>query len=191
MTDRRDATTARLLATAAKLFASSAYSDVSVDQIAQEAGVTKMTFYQHFRSKDEVALECLRMRLNRREENLDGFLARLDSRADPVLAVFDWLEKWLDPKRFKGCVFVKAVNELSVELPAVRKIAFEAKQRIRQRFLALAGRTGRKHPEELALELALLFEGAQSLALIERSAEPARVAKRAARVLLQGCARNT
>ncbi len=191
VTERRAATTARLLTTAAELFAGRAYSDVSVDEIAQEAGVTKMTFYQHFQSKDELALECLRMRLRRREEILDEFVARLDPRADPLLAIFDWLEDWLDPKRFKGCAFVKAINELSAELPQVQEIALEAKQKVRQRFSALARRSGMKRPDELAQELALVFEGAQSLALVECSARPAQVAKRVARLLLRACTRDS
>ena len=185
MTGRRIATTTRILTTAAELFSGHAYADVSVDQIAQRAGITKMTIYQHFRSKDELVLECLRMRLKRREERLDEVLDKLDSRADPLLAIFDWLEEWLDPNRFKGCSFVKAVNELSVVLPEVREIALDAKQKIRDRLTSLAQRSGRERPEELGQELAVLFEGAQSLALVECSARPAQVAKRVARLLLQ------
>jgi len=185
MTGRRIATTTRILTTAADLFSGHAYANVSVDQIAQQAGITKMTLYQHFRSKDELALECLRMRLKRREEKLDKVVTGLDPGADPLLAIFDWLEELLDSKHFKGCSFVKAVNELSVDLPEVREIALDAKQKVRQRFAALARRSGRERPNELAQELALLFEGAQSLALIECSARPARVAKRIASLLLQ------
>jgi AcrR family transcriptional regulator len=185
MTARRIATTTRILTTAAELFSGNAYADVSVDQIAQQAGITKMTFYQHFRSKDELALECLRMRLKRREEKLDKFLAGLDPKSDPLLAVFDWLEEWLDPKHFKGCAFVKAVNELSVVLPEVQEIALDAKQKVRQRLTALAKRSGRARPGELGRELALIFEGAQSLALIECSARPAQVARRIASLLLR------
>ena len=185
MTGQRNATTTRILTTAADLFSGHAYADVSVDHIAQQAGITKMTLYQHFRSKDELALECLRMRLKKREELLDRVFSELDPKADPLLALFDWLEEWLDPKHFKGCSFVKAVNELSVDLPEVREIALDAKQKIRQRFNALARRSGRERPKKLAAELALLFEGAQSLALIERSARPAQVAKRLASLLLR------
>lgn len=185
MTARRIATTARILTTAAELFSGHAYADVSVDQIAQQAGITKMTLYQHFRSKDELALACLRMRLKKREEILDKAVAELDPGADPLLAIFDWLEEWINPKHFKGCSFVKAVNELSVVLPEVRGIALDAKQKIRQRFSVLARRSGRARSNELAQELALLFEGAQSLALIEGSARPAQVAKQVAKILLK------
>lgn len=185
MSARRLATSSRIVTTAADLFAGHAYADVSVDHIARQSGITKMTLYQYFRSKDELALECLRMRLEKREVRLDKFLAALNPKADPLLAIFDSLEDRLDPKHFKGCSFVKAVNELSAVLPEVREIAFEAKQKIRQRLTTLARRTGRKNPERLGQELALLFEGAQSLAQIEGSARPARVAKRIAAQLLQ------
>lgn len=179
------ATTRRILTTAADLFSGHAYADVSVDQIAQQAGITKMTLYQHFRSKDDLAVQCLRMRLKKREQMLDEFIAELDSRADPLLALFDWLEGWVAPERFQGCSFVKAVHELSEVLPEVEEIALEAKQKVRQRFTGLAQRSGRKHARQLGRELALIFEGAQSLALVESSAQPARVAKRIASVLLQ------
>lgn len=144
-----------------------------------------MTVYQHFRSKDELALECLRVRLKGREETLDRVLSELDPQADPLLAIFDWLEEWLDPVRFKGCSFVKAVNELSAVLPEVREIAQDAKQKICKRFTVLARRTGRERPTELGQQLALLFEGAQTLAFIEGSAQAARIAKRMASLLLQ------
>lgn len=186
MAAHQKTTPERIVNAAAELFSSSAYADVSVERIAEQAGITKMTLYQYFRSKDELALESLRMRLERREERLDKFLAEIERGANPLLAIFDWLEGWLDPARFKGCTFVKAMNELSAVLPEVRPIAFEAKQKIRKRFTRLAKDTGSAHPKELGQELALLFEGAQTLGFIEGSTEPARVAKRIAALLLRG-----
>lgn len=185
MTAQRMATTTRIVNTAADLFSARAYADVSVDHIAQQAGITKMTFYQYFRSKNELALECLRMRLRRREEKLDKMLTELAPGANPLLAMFHWLEQSVNPAHFQGCSFVKAVNELSVVLPEVGEIALEAKKKIRDRFTALARSSGRERPNELAQELALLFEGAQSLAYIECSTRPAKVAKRVATLLLQ------
>jgi len=49
--DRSASTIRRLLDTAARLFASHGYDDVSIDLIAVEAGVTKGGFYHHFPSK--------------------------------------------------------------------------------------------------------------------------------------------
>ena len=178
MRSARHATSERILTAAAGLFSANAYSDISVDEIAREANTTKVTVYQHFGSKERLFLECLRMRLSRREAKLDQFFEELPEGSDPLLALFSWLEEWLDPRNFKGCAFVKAVNELSAVVPEVREIAADAKRRIRQRIAVLARDTGRSHPAALAQELALIFEGAQSVALIEASAQPARIARR-------------
>jgi AcrR family transcriptional regulator len=47
-------TRARLLAAALELFAEQGYDATTVAQIAQRVGVTEMTFYRHFGSKDQL-----------------------------------------------------------------------------------------------------------------------------------------
>jgi AcrR family transcriptional regulator len=184
MQETKVATSIRILSAAAELFGQKPYGDTSVDQIAESAGLTKMTVYQHFKSKDRLFIACLRLRLERREEKLDRFFKSLSPDADPLVAIFDWLEDWLDPHNFRGCAFVKAVSELSAILPEVHDVATEAKQRVRQRITTLAKASGRPDATEVGQELALLFEGAQSLAFIEGSARPAQTARRIARKLL-------
>ena len=177
-------TSERILAAAADLFSGSAYSAVSVDDIARQAGLTKMTVYQHFKSKEQLFLECLETRLCRREALLDAFFANLAPQEDVLLALFDWLEDWTKPGKFKGCAFVKAVNELSNVIPQVCEVAFEAKQRMKQRIIQLVEISGRPQPALLGEQIALLVEGAQSLALIEGSTRPVQVARQLAKTLL-------
>lgn len=184
MVETKVATSIRILTAASELFASNPYGETSVDQIAEKAGFTKMTVYQHFKSKDRLFMACLRLRLERREASLDQFLNELAPSADPLFAIFDWLEGWLNPKNFRGCAFIKAVSELSAIIPEVHDAAAEAKQKVQQRFTHLAKLSGRPHAAELGQELALIFEGAQSLAFVEGSARPARVARRVAEKLL-------
>jgi len=157
---------------------------VSVDDIARQAGLTKMTVYQHFKSKEQLFLECLETRLCRREALLDAFFANLAPQEDVLLALFDWLEDWTKPGKFKGCAFVKAVNELSNVIPQVCEVAFEAKQRMKQRIIQLVEISGRPQPALLGEQIALLVEGAQSLALIEGSTRPVQVARQLAKTLL-------
>lgn len=176
----------RIVTAAADLFSRKSYADVSVAEVAEKAGCTKVTVYQHFASKDQLVIACLRMRLERRESQLEEFVNQLQAHVDPLLAIFDWLGDWLDPADFRGCAFVKAVNELSSVLPEVREIASEAKERIARRFTALARKTGRCRAQELGQQLALVFEGAQSLALIQVSAKPAELAHRIAATILGG-----
>lgn len=175
----------RIVLAATDLFSENPYSAVSVDQIAQKAGLTKMTVYQHFKSKEQVFLECLRGRLCRREALLDAFFARLPADHDPLLALFDWLEDWTKPARFRGCAFVKAVSELSNVIPEVRQIALEAKQLMRDRIVRLAEASRRPEPVALGEQIAVLVEGAQSLALVESSNRPVSIARGIAVTLLR------
>ena len=174
----------RILSAASDLFSGSAYSAVSVDEIARQAGLTKMTVYQHFKSKDQLFVACLKARLDRREALLDAFFANLAPQEDVLLALFDWLEDWTKPGTFKGCAFVKAVNELSNVIPQVCEVAFEAKQRMKQRIIQLVKISGRPQSALLGEQMALLVEGAQSLALIETSTRPVKVARQVVETLL-------
>jgi AcrR family transcriptional regulator len=49
----------RLLEKAEELFWDYGYNAVSVDQIAAEAGISKMTIYKHFHSKEDLFIEVL------------------------------------------------------------------------------------------------------------------------------------
>lgn len=54
---KRQRTRARLVAAALDLFEQHGYDDTTVAQIAAAAGVTEMTFFRHFRTKDHVLLD--------------------------------------------------------------------------------------------------------------------------------------
>jgi AcrR family transcriptional regulator len=52
--ERADATRAKLLAVARKLFASKGYAATSLDELVRRAGVTKGAFYHHFPDKQSI-----------------------------------------------------------------------------------------------------------------------------------------
>jgi len=54
--EQADATRATLIATARPFFARRGYSDVSIDEIVQAAGLTKGALYHHFRDKQQLFL---------------------------------------------------------------------------------------------------------------------------------------
>ena len=65
----------RILATASRLFYAQGFHSTGIDLIIAEAGVAKMSLYQHFRSKDELISAFLL----RRDEFWCGWLqARVD-----------------------------------------------------------------------------------------------------------------
>ncbi|MCV4655865.1 TetR/AcrR family transcriptional regulator, partial [Escherichia coli] len=57
-----DATRHRIVAASAKLFYDDGIRGVSVDAVADKAGVTKRTLYYHFQSKDDLVAAYLAAR---------------------------------------------------------------------------------------------------------------------------------
>ena len=53
---RQDRQRSRLFAAAAAVFARNGYADATAEAIAREAGMSKATFYEHFRNKEECIL---------------------------------------------------------------------------------------------------------------------------------------
>ena len=58
--DHKKETRDRILRSAARLFNRKGFSDVSIDEIMTEAGLTHGGFYRHFDSKDELYAEAIR-----------------------------------------------------------------------------------------------------------------------------------
>ncbi|PND58269.1 TetR family transcriptional regulator [Mycobacterium sp. ENV421] len=111
----------RILATAYRLFYREGIRATGIDKVIAEAGVTKVTFYRHFPSKDALIVAYLELRHRRW---MDWFVDALDRHAGnrrrpPVVAA---VEEWLTADSFRGCAFLNSVSELGAELPEVHAI---------------------------------------------------------------------
>ncbi len=177
-------TTQKIVETAAALFLQHGFNAVSMDQIAGAAQVTKMTVYQHFRSKEILLLHCLRWRLEKREQYLDEHFKGLQPSNTQALDVFNWMAEREAKRGFHGCAFLKATQEMGATLPEVRAIAVEAKRLMRNRLVGMLQTASFSNAERLGEALSLLLEGAQALSLIEQSPKPLEAARREAEGLL-------
>jgi TetR/AcrR family transcriptional regulator, ethionamide resistance regulator len=70
-----------ILATAERLLAERAFADISVDDLAKGAGLSRPTFYFYFKSKEAVVLSLLEPVIARADSEFDGAVQRLP--ADP------------------------------------------------------------------------------------------------------------
>ncbi|MFF2197892.1 hypothetical protein [Streptomyces sp. NPDC058157] len=89
-----------------------------------------------------------------------------------------------DTALIRGCPFHNAVIEGVVGLPEVTRLAQRHKQAFRDRLAATAAEAGAAHPETLAGQLAVLFEGANALAASCNDPQAFTDARRAAEMLL-------
>jgi AcrR family transcriptional regulator len=190
MTETRMPTRERIVAAAAKLFYSEGVRAVSVDAIAEKAGVTKRTLYYHFTSKDEVIAAYLAARdqpnlalFRRWFEAADGDVG------DRVAAIFDHLAENARSPKWKGCGFLRTSAELAhlpghpaIKIGAAHKRGFED-------WLAEIFSVERlREPRELARQVLILLDGAFSVVLLHRDATYLQSAGNAARSLIRAAA---
>ena len=108
VSSRRD----HLVDTALALFMRDGFHATGIDRILEQAGVAKMTLYNHFKSKEELILAALRLR---DERFLEWFTAAVETRAENprgrLLALFGALDEWINEPDFAGCAFIHAAAE--------------------------------------------------------------------------------
>ncbi len=175
-----------LMATAWRLFYRDGLRVVGIDTILAEAGVAKMTLYNHFASKEELIIAILEKRDCEFRESIVAKVGTAGS--DPVerlLSVFDWLESWFGTENFKGCVFIRALSEYPEPTHPIHKTAWRHKEAIQATLADLCAAVGAKDPTALANTLSLLIDGAIVAAHATQTTTPARSARATAASLLK------
>jgi AcrR family transcriptional regulator len=171
----------RILSAATSLFYREGIHATGVERIAQQAGVSKRTMYQHFPSKTQLVEEYLRGIHETggmpNEKALDAVGASPRNR---LLAIFDGPPT----DRFRGCPFHNAAVEAADHMPGVHDVVHEHKLQFISRLTEVAAEAGAKDPYQLGHQLAVLFEGATSLATSLNDTAPLLHARSAAEVLI-------
>jgi AcrR family transcriptional regulator len=171
----------KILSVAGSLFYREGIHATGVERIAQQAGVSKRTMYQHFPSKTQLVEEHLRAIHDTggmpNEKALDtvGLSPR-----NRLLAIFDGRPA----DRFRGCPFHNAAVEAADHMPGVHEVVHEHKLQFISRLTDVAAAAGAKDPYQLGHQLAVLFEGATSLATSLNDTAPLLHARSAAEVLI-------
>lgn len=178
----------RILDASYELFAAHGVSQVGIDAVLDRAGCAKASLYDHFGSKDDLAVAFLKQR-----EAIwtRGWLETEIKRraADPrqrLLAIFDVFDGWFHKRDFEGCSFINVLLE-SKKGSAARRAAAAQLAKIRAIVRDLAADAKLHEPDEFAHVWHMLMKGA-IVAAGEGNRNAAREAKRAAALILDGWA---
>ncbi len=116
----------RLLHTAHALFYRDGIRATGIDRVIAESGVTKVTFYRHFPSKNDLICAYLEYRHTGWMAWFGDALQRhahaLPAGTDRTRALAPALAEWLGSERFRGCAFINSVSELGGTVPEVRSV---------------------------------------------------------------------
>ncbi|CAL9457476.1 helix-turn-helix transcriptional regulator [Streptomyces albus] len=176
----------RILAAAAHLFATQGINATGMEQVAEQAPVSKRTLYAHFRTKSDLVIAHLQD-LASTGLTLESVLTREDIPArERILALFALPAADAAPVR--GCPFIDAAAEFPDPDSAVHTYAREQKLLMVRLVTALVTELGCREPAALAEQLVTLADGAASRAMVLGDPDYGRHARAAAQILLDNAA---
>lgn len=158
-----------LRAAGGDLFYKHGFHATGIDAVCRAVGVTRQTFYNHFESRDDLALKVIKIRdaIWRKK-----FASLLRERAGPDPAdqlreVFKLWRDWFDNVHFRGCIFLHAASEFP---DAHDPFHQAAKNNVDAR--------------DFALQFSVIMQGAIMVEVVDRQNTAAAAAGRVAEALL-------
>ncbi|HXP04785.1 MAG TPA: TetR/AcrR family transcriptional regulator [Stellaceae bacterium] len=146
---------------AADLFYSQSIRSVGVETIVKQAGVSKISLYRNFASKDDLIVAYLKNRNDDYWHNVDRIMAaRRDNSLAQLRALIDYIAGRAITPGYRGCPFINYAAEFPDTSHPGHRVVEENKREMRQRLDSLAKAIGARRPTQLADALFLLIEGA-------------------------------
>lgn len=150
----------RILDSARRLFDADSIRSVSADKVITDAGTTKVTFYRHFPSKDQLVVAYLDGRL----EELKDATERRRAGGDDACTVLTSLAAANGDiacrPGFRGCTFLNAAAEYPAEGNVVRDAVERYRAWLHRVVADLLAEIGVDSPDLVADQLIMLRDGA-------------------------------
>ncbi len=142
----------RILTTATRLFHSQGYNSTGINQIIKEAKVAKATMYQHFKSKEDLAIEYLNSRHILWFNELQKFTKNKVQVKEKIISSFEFINYMNTNENFNGCAFLNILSEMKSENTIILSIIQKHKTELRDYFFKIIKK------EDLSDHIYLLFE---------------------------------
>jgi len=151
---------AKIFEVAADLFYRESIRSVGVETIVKQAGVSKITLYRNFESKDDLIVAYLENRNAEYWHTLDRLMARERGPRAQLRLLIDYIADRASTPGYRGCPFINYAAEFPDASHPGHRVVAANKQEMRQRLLSLAEAVKAKRPAQLADAIFLLIEGA-------------------------------
>ena len=152
-------TRARILSAASELFYSQGIRATSADRIIEQVGITKVTFYRHFRTKGQLVVAYLEQQAAAER----GWMQSVHLDEDPIATLRSLAIGIGDAScrpGFRGCAFINAAAEFSDPEDPVRMTVDAHRQWTFDYFAEVASEAGSQEAAAVARQLMLLRDGA-------------------------------
>lgn len=156
-------TKTRITESGNRIFYSSGFISVRVEDVLEAADASRGSFYKFFDNKIGLAEEVLKSRASQYEDFLTAAISRSSGFSQGITAIFISLIEWAEIHGSHGCLFQTSKIELGdhQEIVAVAVAHKQKVQKILHNFLI---KQDYPKPDEGASSLMLILEGAIALA---------------------------
>ncbi|MBW4620533.1 MAG: TetR/AcrR family transcriptional regulator [Cyanosarcina radialis HA8281-LM2] len=168
---RATETKTRIIEQAATLFNQKGYAGSSMSDLMRVTGLQKGGIYNHFQSKDEIALEAFDFAVNCMQQKFMGALKGKRHAVERLMAIFSVYEQMADdPLLQGGCPILNTAVESDDTHPALRQraqLAMDGWRSVIQRIVNKGIQRGELHstvdPDTVATISIATIEGAVML----------------------------
>ena len=157
--ERSERARERALRTASELFYAKGVRAVGMEEIVAQSGVAKTTIYRHFPSKDELVRAFLEHEDAEFWTQWDEVVGRLEG-CLALDALCAWIGQRVLRDGYRGCPQINAVAEFSNPGHQAALVARSHKDEMHRRLTVLCTQTGATGAQKVAMQIALLFDGA-------------------------------
>lgn len=166
----------RILDAAERCFYGRGITATGVDTLADEAGVSKRTLYNHFVSKEGVVTAYLQRREDRWRKRLADRLASAGTPTDRLTSFIQAYCESPRPDGYRGCPMINAAAELDDAHPAMEVIR-DSLANVEERLTEILTEVGVDDAAARAAQALVVLEGAMSVSGIRRTASAADTAE--------------
>jgi AcrR family transcriptional regulator len=154
-------TAAKVLSAASRLFYANGVRAVGIDWIVSESGVAKTSLYRHFRTKDDLVAAFLKREDQEFWHQWDMVVSPAPANAKTeLMSLLDWIGKRVSRDGYRGCPQINVAAEFADQAHAARILRRQHKAEMFKRLRDIAARIGVERPEDTAVQLGLLIDGA-------------------------------
>ncbi|TKC05816.1 TetR/AcrR family transcriptional regulator [Pedobacter frigoris] len=142
----------RVLKAATQLFHQNGYNATGINAIIEYAKVAKASFYDHYKTKDDLGVVYLEHRHKFWFEGLTTVVEKQTTSKKKVTAVFEYIKEMNIKENYRGCAFLNMLSEIPRNDTKIYEVIHRHKSELQTFFQHLVNN------KEQAFMIYMLFE---------------------------------
>lgn len=163
----------RIIEAATQILAEDSYSRFSIERISERAGISRRSFFNYFKSKDELLAEVLKTLRALHDRAMQAWSAELPDGLTVEARIVEIFRRIIDiisQPGWRGSAFIRLAGELSdFEGHPIQALVAEAKRDQEKWFETELRKGDFVSPALLAAQLTIVMTGLFQLQLVHRS----------------------